>query len=73
MFIVFVHRFFQWIFTKLESSVSDEVKILLLTALSKVNRKHGYLSSDLFCSLILDMNFVFLKIVNNQLIKQAVV
>ncbi|XP_020622713.1 serine/threonine-protein kinase SMG1-like isoform X1 [Orbicella faveolata] len=28
-------RFFQWIFTKLESSVSDEVKILLLTALSK--------------------------------------
>ena len=34
---IFVHRFFQWIFTKLESSVSDEVKILLLTALSKVN------------------------------------
>ena len=30
-------RFFQWIFTKLESSVADEVKILLLTALSKVN------------------------------------
>ena len=34
---IFVHRFFQWIFTKLESSVSDEVKVLLLTALSKVN------------------------------------
>lgn len=30
-------RFFQWIFTKLESSVADEVKILLLSALSKVN------------------------------------
>ena len=29
-------RFFQWIFTKLESSVADEVKILLLSALSKV-------------------------------------
>ena len=30
-------RFFQWMFTKLESSVADEVKILLLSALSKVN------------------------------------
>ena len=29
-------RFFQWIFTKLESSVADEVKILLLSALAKV-------------------------------------
>lgn len=58
MLVIFVHRFFQWIFTKLESSVSDEVKILLLTALSKVNGKHGYLLSDLFCSLILNMNLV---------------
>ena len=37
-----MHRFFQWIFTKLESSVSDEVKILLLTALSKVNAYHKH-------------------------------
>ena len=33
---IFVVRFFQWIFSKLESSSSDEVKILLLSALSKV-------------------------------------
>ena len=36
-------RFFQWMFTKLESSVADEVKILLLSALSKVNILFTYL------------------------------
>lgn len=38
-------RFFQWIFSKLESSSSDEVKILLLSALSKaiqVDTKNKY-------------------------------
>ena len=36
LLIFLFQRFFQWIFAKLESSASDEVKILLLTALYKV-------------------------------------
>ncbi|XP_015766823.1 PREDICTED: serine/threonine-protein kinase SMG1-like [Acropora digitifera] len=32
-------RFFQWIFSKLESSITDEVKIPLLLSLGKVNLK----------------------------------
>lgn len=36
---LFVVRFFQWIFSKLESSITDEVKIPLLLSLGKVNLK----------------------------------
>lgn len=36
LLIFLFQRFFQWIFAKLESSASDEVKIFLLTALYKV-------------------------------------